>query len=399
MPDADLGIIVVIPCYNEPNIEATLQSIEQCDRPHKQVEVIIVINSSEITDNKTVKTNRQTEFAIKEWRQKERNYHYQVINKANIPRKKSGVGYARKLGMDEAIMRFANIGNPNGIICSLDADTLVAKNYLTQIEQTFKGKKYNAGAIYFEHDIEGNEFSAAIYRRITEYELHLRYYSNSLIYSGFPYYFYTIGSAFALTAQAYCLQGGMNKKQAGEDFYFLQKVMQMGKFCALNSTAVYPSPRPSDRVIFGTGPIINEYSQTPDKEFVTYNFAAFEALKRLFDDKMMFFKIKNHDFELLISKYHHSLQDFLTLNDFKSAINTINNNIAHEKNFAQKFFHWFNGFRVVKYMNFSHQNYFTKMPVAEAASILLSAQYPNENCYKNTADILLKFRELDRKRR
>jgi len=42
----------------------------------------------------------------------------------------------------------------------------------------------------------------------------------------------------------------MNRKQAGEDFYFIQKLMPLGGYFALNSTAIYPSPRESSRVPF-----------------------------------------------------------------------------------------------------------------------------------------------------
>ena len=54
----------------------------------------------------------------------------------------------------------------------------------------------------------------------------------------------------------------MNRKKAGEDFYFLQKLFDAGHFSECNTTRVIPSPRPSDRVIFGTGPAIREYLET-----------------------------------------------------------------------------------------------------------------------------------------
>ena len=41
---------------------------------------------------------------------------------------------------------------------------------------------------------------------------------------GYPDSIYTIGSAFAVRAEAYMKQGGMNRRQAGEDFYFLYKL-------------------------------------------------------------------------------------------------------------------------------------------------------------------------------
>ena len=47
----DLNIIVVIPCFNEPDIIPTLNALNNCQKPKTAVEVIIVVNSSEIHDN------------------------------------------------------------------------------------------------------------------------------------------------------------------------------------------------------------------------------------------------------------------------------------------------------------------------------------------------------------
>src|SRR5213594_3575687 len=87
---------------------------------------------------------------------------------------------------------------------------------------------------------------------IAAYELHLRYYVRALRYAGFPYAHHTIGSCMAVRADVYKKQGGMNKRQAGEDFYFLQKIIPLGHFTDLTETKVIPSSRPSDRVPFGT---------------------------------------------------------------------------------------------------------------------------------------------------
>ena len=47
-------------------------------------------------------------------------------------------GTARKAGMDEAVRRYNLLGKPQGIIVSLDADTLVDENYLVEIENYFR---------------------------------------------------------------------------------------------------------------------------------------------------------------------------------------------------------------------------------------------------------------------
>ena len=77
----------------------------------------------------------------------------------------------------------------------------------------------------------------------------------------FPFAFHTIGSSMAVRASSYMRQGGMNKRKAGEDFYFQQKIIPLCGFTECNSTVVYPSPRPSYRVPFGTGRAMLGYLQ------------------------------------------------------------------------------------------------------------------------------------------
>ena len=55
-----------------------------------------------------------------------------------LSEKQSGVGMARRIGYDYCI-RYAK---KNSLFFSLDADTLIHKNYLLQIIQTYKTKKF-----------------------------------------------------------------------------------------------------------------------------------------------------------------------------------------------------------------------------------------------------------------
>ena len=73
----------------------------------------------------------------------------------------------------------------------------------------------------------------------------------------------------------------MPKKQGGEDFYFLQKVFPLGKCTEIIETKVIPSPRPSNRVPFGTGPSVQK-SLDSGQQYQTYNLQAFIELKQLF---------------------------------------------------------------------------------------------------------------------
>ncbi|NJK86994.1 MAG: hypothetical protein HC906_14465 [Bacteroidales bacterium] len=59
-----------------------------------------------------------------------------------------------------------------------------------------------------------------IYEAISKYELYLRVHTAFLRLIGFPNSFFTLGSCFAVKAKSYTEIGGMNKRHAGEDFYF-----------------------------------------------------------------------------------------------------------------------------------------------------------------------------------
>jgi hypothetical protein len=135
------------------------------------------------------------------------------------------------------------------VIACFDADCTCDPNYLAATENFFQSQPSAPGAsIYFEHPLDGENREP-----IALYELHLRYYVEALRYAGFPHAYHTIGSSMAARADPYFKQGGMNKRKAGEDFYFLHKIIPLGGFGEINDTRVIPSPRASHRVPFGTG--------------------------------------------------------------------------------------------------------------------------------------------------
>ena len=212
----------------------------------------------------SIENNKLTIKNIESWKKENSNCFFRLFAFMTGQSSVSGwgVGLARKTGMDEAVRRFNSIDNPDGVILNLDADCLVEKNYFVSVcNELLKKKDRTACSIYFEHPLSGNDFPENIYKYITLYELHLRYYFQGLAYSGFPYVFHTVGSAIAVKALPYIKAGGMNRRQAGEDFYFIQKLVPAGGYFNLNSTTVYPSPRASSRVPFGTGASIGKLSE------------------------------------------------------------------------------------------------------------------------------------------
>jgi hypothetical protein len=391
-PDKNLQFIIIIPCFNEPEILKTLESIKNNNVINSSVEVIILINSSETTNAEIVKKNLFTFQQISDWIKKNSTQQkcFFVKNIQNLPDKISGAGLARKIAMDEALRRFNLINNSNGIIISLDADTICEKNYLFEIEKQITNQPNTKGfTINFEHPVEGSDFSEEIYSAITLYELYLRYYIEALRYTGFPYSYHTIGSAFGVRAAIYAKQGGMNTRQAGEDFYFLHKIIPLGDFYEINSTKVIPSPRISDRVPFGTGIVIEKIISEKSSDFLTYNFEAFSELKAFFEMKDTFYKLSDIK-KVSVSK---NLTSFLEINNFNCDFEKINSNSPNINTFNKRFFDWFNAFRILKFLNFSHESYYKKQSILiESCKLLdnINLKYHN----KDAKSILNIFRSL-----
>lgn len=397
-PQQELSIVVVIPCFNETQLINSLESLKNCILPKGLVEVITVLNCSISVDEKIRQTNLIMYKEAIAWVNKnaKKGIDFYFIEANQLPDKDAGVGLARKIGMDEAVIRFEQL-NKDGIIACFDADSTCAENYLVELEKHFEQHpKSPACSIYFEHPLHGNEFSEENYRAIEAYELHLRVYKNALQFCGFPFAFHTIGSSMAVKSKAYQKQGGMNKRKAGEDFYFLQKMMALGNFSELNSTTIYPSPRISDRVPFGTGRAMQNYLSSEQKSYNTYAIQSFLDLKKLveqLDNLYINFASSCHG-ELVEPSFNlpPSVLEYLTTISFNENLIKIRQNSTSLIHFKQLFFNWFNAFKVLKFVHFARDNYYADIDVFHISNELLK-QLNKPTC--NEIDLLDEFRKLD----
>jgi len=375
-PSPDTGIIVVVPSFDEPEITGLLQSLVLCYEPGCAAEVIIIVNAPDGASEESLSNNRLSILSSENWKKEhpECFFSLHIIDGSTIWPSGWTVGLARKAGMDEAVRRFDRIDKPEGIILNLDADCKVKNNYFTAVFEEMHGRTdRSACSIYFEHPISGNEFPEEIYRSITLYELHLRYFLQGVAFTGFPWIHHTVGSAIAVKAMAYVKAGGMNRKMAGEDFYFIQKLLPAGGFFNLNRTTVYPSPRTSARVPFGTGPTISRLTGGNNSELLTYNFNAFLELKSLFSLIDRIFIYGNNDKELLYQELPKGIMQFISPEEWTLKLREIKDNTSGIQSFRKRFFGWFNLFRIVKYLNSIHNSFMEKKPVGEVASELLIA--------------------------
>lgn len=400
-PDRTTGIIVVVPAYNEPGITKLLDSLANCTEPECKVEVIIVINAPDDATGENIENNKKSIINTESWKKINSNIFFRlfVFEAEHHFIGGWGVGLARKTGMDEAVRRFNSIDKPDGIILNLDADCTVEKNYFLAVSnELLKKDNLAACSIYFEHPLSGNNYPDTIFKYITLYELHLRYYFQGLAYSGFPYVFHTVGSAIAVKALAYIKAGGMNRKQAGEDFYFIQKLAPAGGYFNLNSTTVYPSPRASSRVPFGTGASIGKLSSDRSSTLLTYNMLAFRELRTFFELTDVFFKCSPEELNEHFNLIPQGLKLFLDQKEWIDKMIEVKNNTSGIESFKKRFYVWFNMFRVVKYLNYVHLDFFEKKPVDSSASELLEIRGITLDL-KEPLDLLLYYRSMEKNSR
>jgi glycosyltransferase involved in cell wall biosynthesis len=377
-PHPHLGMIVVIPCYNEPNLLASLNALWRCDRPERAVEVIVVINSSETSSPEILQQNRSTLDEARLWAREDCDRYFRVhfIDAPLLPRKHAGVGLARKIGMDEALYRADSLDQLDLPIVCFDADSTCDANYLVELERYFAANPKSPGcSLFFEHPLEHDA--------IILYELHLRYYVEALRFAAFPHAFHTIGSSMAVRARDYMKQGGMNKRQAGEDFYFLHKIIPLGGFGEINTTRVIPSPRASDRVPFGTGRAVRDFAE--DGKLQTYPLQAFHDLKQLF--AMVPALRASID---RVTDLSAPLQQFLTEQGFSKRLAEIRTHTNTVETFRARFFRWFDGFLAMKYIHHARDTAYGPAEVRIEAHRLI------ESIETSAVELLLEYRARQR---
>jgi len=391
------SIFVVIPCYNEPDVLTTLNSLAACTPPGLEVVVLLVVNSSEDSTPEVFSQNLLTISEVEEWKRANTSFlHVYTINAPRLPGKYAGVGWARKIGMDEAVRQIYLSDLKDGIIVSFDADSTVSPNYLLEIERAFRDDPdCNFFTINFEHPLDLSPIPG-ISEGILRYELHMRYYRNAMKWCGYPHSIHTVGSSFAVKASSYVKQGGMNRRKAGEDFYFLHKLVFLGKYGNISSSTVYPSIRQSDRVPFGTGAAMKKWSEGNSELMTTFNFEAFVPLKQFFSEPSNFMgmdetkiNIYFHDFPIALKQYIEESGTIQTIMELKG-------NCANEFTFKKRFFHSINAFWILKYLNFAHKEFYRRDDLYSQARRLLKEMGIKVDIKTSARQLLDYYRSLDK---
>ena len=338
-------ITVTIPAYKEPEILRTLSSLINCNTNGINLKVRVLINNSLEDSFDIKKVNEQSFGDVSEFIHNQNIAEVYSVGYREFPAKDAGVGLARKTLMDRAALEYKE-KSQNGIILALDADCTVESNYLQAVSKYFQMNHFAAASIHFEHPIDDKDSQKAI----IEYEWHLRYFIKMQAWCGFPFAFQTVGSSMACLSKPYLAKGGMNKRKAGEDFYFLQKFIKDGVCGKIINTCVYPSGRISDRVPFGTGRAMGKYGDKSYKA-TSYNPRSFVELKKMNAQVDYLFESEPQSISC------KSLDEYLASIKYESKVAEIRRNVSSKEAFLKRYYQFFDAFQLMKCLHYMRTEY------------------------------------------
>lgn len=374
MPCPDL--IVCVPSYDEPDLLNCLNSLYNSVDTKYFTLVILVINAPEHAAHTALQQNEKNRIEAQAFFQMKESPGFRgLVISTTIRKKHAGPGMARKIAMDQAIQLYHKYQKHKGLIASLDADTLVQANYIDIIISNFRNRKLQAASIYFEHPTEGDKLSGDLVQAITIYEVYLRYFIEALRQINYPYAYHTIGSAFAVDAETYVKHGGMNRKNAGEDFYFLHKIMPHVHYGDISDTCVYPASRFSARIPFGTGPAIRKIIQN-QFQFQTYAPESFLMIQSLLQHHSVFFKAKTSlQKQEALAALPLALQNYLHQQDFTQSLQRLQKLSSHQaETFKKHYLSLWGGLKIIQVLNYLTTYHIPEQTLQVAGSQILGCK-------------------------
>ncbi len=266
--------------------------------------------------------------------------------------KKQGVGLARKIGADLALVCIEQQVVASPWIYCTDADVRLPLGY-------------------FKNEDLGEDVAVAIYpfthqpphRNILLYELSLRYYVTQLNRAASPYGFHTIGSLLKISAFHYVKVRGFPLRKAAEDFYMLNKLAKTGKVVRLRAPKISLSSRISSRVPFGTGAALLKMAKGPDLGF--YDPEIFAYLRLWLDRVEYLWCDRTQIGQLGLIRWGQQthLVDEVLLTTLQSlglekALRQAYRQCRDYPHFKFFLWVWFDAFRTLKFVHFMRDHYF-----------------------------------------
>lgn len=206
LPDPQLHVSVVIPARNEANhLEQALNALRnQRQRngspvPMATYEVLLLLNNCSDHSVAMAQAYQQQypDFPL-------------YVAAVHLPPDKANVGTARRMLMDAACWRLRQVGRPDGIIASTDADTRVDAYWIDQIRAEIRrGCEVVGGRILTRPDgrlVRLNHLRDVTYRMLVA---QLEACLDPQPADPWPRHFQHFGASLALTCSAYERVGGL----------------------------------------------------------------------------------------------------------------------------------------------------------------------------------------------
>jgi cellulose synthase/poly-beta-1,6-N-acetylglucosamine synthase-like glycosyltransferase len=223
-----MKIFIAIPAIDEfEHLPELINDLKL--QTYKVFSVFICVNNPEEWRNDPEKANIcENNAKTMDYLGSVKDLDISVIDRSSIGKgwkwKQRGVGYARK-ELFEAIDRVAD---DNDIVISLDADTRIRPGFISSVRKQFLDlKKALLLTNPYYHKLTGND---TLDRAILRYELYMRYYLINLLMINSPYAFSALGSAISFRVSGYRKISGITPKEAGEDFYFVNRMKKQAKY-------------------------------------------------------------------------------------------------------------------------------------------------------------------------
>ncbi|QIA07603.1 hypothetical protein [Draconibacterium halophilum] len=107
---------------------------------------------------------------------------------------------------------------------------------------------------------------------------------------------------------------------------------------------------------------------------LTYNFEAFKNLQEFFVQKDRLFKIQQDEYSEFMNALNKPIKEFLDIDQFSVELDDLNKNCSRLETFQVRFFQKFNAFKILKFLNFAHEEHYQKANLQEQIVLLIKEQ-------------------------
>ncbi|MEZ5536102.1 MAG: hypothetical protein R3F02_10805 [Thiolinea sp.] len=271
---------------------------------------------------------------------------------------KQGVGLARKIGADLALMLIDKGMISSDWICSTDADAILPDDYFSVLNTT--DPDWIAACYAFEH--VGGE--PAVRQATLIYQQAMHYYVKGLQQAGSPYAHFTIGSTLAFKAAAYAQVRGFPKRAAGEDFYLLNKLIKTGIVGRIEQTVIKLQARLSDRVPFGTGMSTAKIIKLTEQglPFCYYHPQSFIALQQVLQQFGSLWDARN-DLAAWLEQLPEYSAELLLKAGLARFVETQRRQSVSKQQFDSQLVNWFDGLKTLQFIHGLRDRVYPDVPL------------------------------------